>query len=60
VLTVLIIILAYLIGAIPFGVLVARVFNVDITSRGSKNIGATNVIRTVGVIPGSLVLVLDL
>lgn len=58
--TVLIILLAYLIGAIPFGVIIGRIFKVDIMSRGSKNIGATNVIRTVGVVPGILVLVLDL
>ena len=59
-LIVLIILLAYLIGAIPFGVLIGRIFRVDIMSRGSKNIGATNVVRTVGVIPGILVLTLDL
>ena len=60
VLIVLIILLAYLIGAIPFGVIIGRIFKVDIMSRGSKNIGATNVVRTVGVIPGILVLTLDL
>ena len=59
-LIVLIILLAYLIGAIPFGVIIGRIFKVDIMSRGSKNIGATNVVRTVGVIPGILVLTLDL
>lgn len=58
--TVLIILLAYLIGAIPFGVLIGWIFKVDIMNRGSKNIGATNVIRTVGVVPGILVLILDI
>jgi glycerol-3-phosphate acyltransferase PlsY len=41
--------LAYLIGAIPVGFLVARAFGLgDIRGRGSGNIGATNVLRTVG------------
>ena len=44
-----VLILAYLLGAIPFGVLVARWFGVsDIRTRGSGNIGATNVWRVVG------------
>jgi glycerol-3-phosphate acyltransferase PlsY len=46
-------------GAIPFGVLVARWRGVDIQSRGSGNIGATNVARVLGVVPGLIVLVLD-
>lgn len=44
-----VLILAYLLGAIPFGLLVARWFGVsDIRSHGSGNIGATNVWRVVG------------
>jgi acyl phosphate:glycerol-3-phosphate acyltransferase len=40
---------AYLIGAIPVGVLVARLAaGVDIRRQGSGNIGATNVLRTLG------------
>jgi acyl phosphate:glycerol-3-phosphate acyltransferase len=46
-------------GAIPFGVIVARVLGVDIRARGSGNIGATNVARVLGVAPGLIVLVLD-
>lgn len=41
-------ILAYLVGGIPFGLLLAKKFaGVDIKSSGSKSIGATNVLRVV-------------
>ncbi len=39
---------AYLLGAIPVGVLVARAYGVDIMKVGSGNIGATNVGRVLG------------
>ena len=39
---------AYLIGSIPFGFLVGKMRGKDIRTLGSKNIGATNVYRTVG------------
>ena len=42
------IIAAYLIGAIPFGFLIGKMRGVDVRTVGSKNIGATNVFRTVG------------
>ncbi|MGN0846904.1 MAG: glycerol-3-phosphate 1-O-acyltransferase PlsY [Kiritimatiellia bacterium] len=38
----------YLIGGIPFGYLIGRMRGVDVRTVGSKNIGATNVYRTVG------------
>ena len=41
-------ILAYLLGAIPFGLLIALAKGVDIRAVGSGNIGATNVFRAVG------------
>src|ERR1051325_7317564 len=50
---------AYLIGAIPFGYLVARWRGVDIFQHGSGNIGATNVGRVLGRKFGVLVLLLD-
>ena len=39
---------AYLIGGIPFGFLIGKMRGVDVRTIGSKNIGATNVFRTVG------------
>jgi glycerol-3-phosphate acyltransferase PlsY len=51
---------AYLVGAIPIGLLVARVFGVvDLRSQGSGNIGATNVLRTAGRLAALLTLVGD-
>jgi glycerol-3-phosphate acyltransferase PlsY len=39
---------AYLLGAIPFGFLIARTRGIDIREHGSRNIGATNVFRVLG------------
>ena len=39
---------AYLVGSIPFGFLIGKMRGVDVRTVGSKNIGATNVFRTVG------------
>ena len=51
---------AYLVGAIPFGLLLARwIAGVDIREAGSGNIGATNVARSIGRGWGGLTLVLD-
>ena len=53
--------LAYLIGAIPIGFLIARVFGLgDIRGHGSGSIGATNVLRTLGRGPAALTLVGDI
>ncbi|MGH7366187.1 MAG: glycerol-3-phosphate 1-O-acyltransferase PlsY [Candidatus Rokuibacteriota bacterium] len=52
---------AYLIGAIPVGFLVARAARgTDIRRSGSGNIGATNVLRTLGTGPAVLTLVGDI
>lgn len=51
---------AYLLGAIPFGVLIGRARGVDIRQQGSRNIGATNVGRVLGRKWGLICLVLDL
>ena len=50
---------AYLIGAIPFGYVIARSRGVDILRQGSGNIGATNVGRLLGPRFGILVFILD-
>ena len=43
------VVVAYLIGALPFGLLVGRVAGgVDLREHGSGRIGATNALRTVG------------
>ena len=39
---------AYLVGSVPFGFLIGKARGVDVRTVGSKNIGATNVYRTVG------------
>jgi acyl-phosphate glycerol 3-phosphate acyltransferase len=50
---------AYLVGAIPFGYVVARSRGVDIVRQGSGNIGATNVGRVLGRGYGIVVFLLD-
>jgi acyl phosphate:glycerol-3-phosphate acyltransferase len=51
---------AYVIGAVPVGWLVARLFGVsDIRRHGSGNIGATNVLRTLGRLPAIVTLLGD-
>ncbi len=50
---------AYLLGSIPFGLLIGRMRGIDIRQVGSCNIGATNVMRSVGKGWGILTLLLD-
>ena len=52
-------VVGYLLGAIPFGYLVARAHGVDIFTAGSGNPGATNVKRVIGAGAGNLVFALD-
>ena len=53
------IIIAYFLGSIPTGLLLAKAAGVDIRSSGSGNIGATNVYRTLGRSVGVMNLVGD-
>jgi acyl phosphate:glycerol-3-phosphate acyltransferase len=51
---------AYLLGAIPFGLILGKLFgSADVRNAGSGNIGATNVARVAGPIAGVFTLVLD-
>ena len=51
---------AYLLGSIPFGLLIGLARGVDIRAHGSRNIGATNAGRVLGRRWGYLCLVLDI
>ena len=57
--TVSVVMVGYLLGSIPFGVLVAKRMGVDIYSVGSGNPGATNVLRSIGKPAGYTVFILD-
>lgn len=50
---------AYLLGSVPFGVVLAKIKKVDLRQHGSGNIGATNVHRTLGKTAGLLTLLGD-
>jgi glycerol-3-phosphate acyltransferase PlsY len=54
-------VVGYLVGSIPFGLVVGKVFyGVDVRERGSGNIGTTNVFRVLGKKAGVAVFVLDM
>src|SRR6202021_387958 len=57
----LVIVIAYFIGAIPFGFLLVRLTTgKDVRASGSGNIGATNVLRTTGRLAGVATLLFDI
>ncbi|MBM3173952.1 MAG: glycerol-3-phosphate acyltransferase, partial [Chloroflexi bacterium] len=54
-------VMAYLLGAIPFALIVSKkMAGVDISKHGSGNIGGTNVYRVLGLKPGVVAIILDL
>lgn len=55
-----ILLLAYLFGSVPTGYLAGKLLQgIDIREHGSGSTGATNVLRTLGKVPGSIVLLID-
>lgn len=58
---IILVIISYLIGAIPFSLLIGKIFyKVDIREHGSGNVGTTNTFRILGKKAGVMVLVLDI
>lgn len=53
-------VIAFIIGSVPSGLLIARLKGVDLRKTGSGNIGATNVLRAVGKVPALLTLAGDI
>ncbi len=54
-------VVAYLVGAVPFGLVIGKVvYGVDIRTRGSGNVGTTNAFRVLGKKAGVAVLVCDM
>jgi glycerol-3-phosphate acyltransferase PlsY len=51
---------AFLLGSIPFGLIFTKSRGIDVRTTGSKNIGATNVLRSAGKIPALLTLLGDM
>jgi glycerol-3-phosphate acyltransferase PlsY len=56
----LLLLLGYLLGAIPFGLLYGKLAGIDIRRQGSGNIGATNATRLLGKKLGGLTLASDI
>ena len=50
---------SYLLGSIPTGYLYGRLRGKDIRTLGSGNVGATNVLRVFGAVPGIVILLVD-
>ncbi|MEO6331671.1 MAG: glycerol-3-phosphate 1-O-acyltransferase PlsY [Gemmatimonadaceae bacterium] len=53
------VVVAYLLGSIPFAYLAGRVRGIDLRHHGSGNLGATNAVRVLGVTTGVVVYLLD-
>ncbi|MDQ7787882.1 MAG: glycerol-3-phosphate 1-O-acyltransferase PlsY [Thermodesulfovibrionales bacterium] len=51
---------AFLLGSIPFGIIIAKIKGVDLKKVGSGNIGATNVLRSLGKWPAAITLCGDI
>lgn len=51
---------AFLLGSVPFGIIIAKIKGVDLKKVGSGNIGATNVLRSLGKWPAAITLCGDI
>ncbi|MDG1990208.1 MAG: glycerol-3-phosphate 1-O-acyltransferase PlsY [Dehalococcoidia bacterium] len=52
---------SYMIGSIQFGIIVSRILGkIDVREYGSGKTGTTNILRTLGVVPAILVIILDI
>ncbi len=52
-------VIGYLVGSIPFGLIISKMVGVDVRTQGSRNIGATNVNRVLGKKLGFITLICD-
>ncbi len=50
---------SYILGSVPFGLLIGKFWKKDVRKEGSKNIGVTNVWRVCGPFPGFLTFIFD-
>jgi len=57
---ILLFIISFVVGSIPFGIIIAKTKGVDLKKVGSGNIGATNVLRSLGKYPAVLTLLGDI
>jgi glycerol-3-phosphate acyltransferase PlsY len=57
---ILLLITAFILGSVPFGIIVAKIRGLDLKKVGSGNIGATNVLRSLGKWPAVLTLLGDI
>ena len=53
-------VLSFILGSVPFGIIIAKVKGIDLKRVGSGNIGATNVLRSIGTFPAVLTLLGDI
>lgn len=56
----LLVLMSFLLGSVPSGFVISRIYGIDIRDHGSKNIGSTNVYRVLGKFPAFLTFFLDL
>jgi glycerol-3-phosphate acyltransferase PlsY len=57
---IILLVLAFVLGSIPFGIITAKIKGVDLKKVGSGNIGATNVLRSLGKWPAIVTLLGDI